>query len=187
MRLGFAMTLILGSTFLGFLQASAAPPAKDPRVERGGYLVRIMGCNDCHTPLKMGPNGPEPDMSRMLSGHPRLLQMPPAPDLGKGPWGWVGATTNTAFAGPWGTSFSANLTPDTETGLGSWTEKNFLEMARTGRHQGKGRPVLPPMPVACLGAATDEDLRAVFAYLQSIPAIENAVPQPIDPPEPAGK
>src|SRR5688500_5338700 len=77
--------------------AAAAPPAG--RAERGAYLVRIMGCNDCHTPLKMGPGGPRPDMSRALTGHPSDLVMPPAPTLPKGPWAWVGAVTNTAFAG----------------------------------------------------------------------------------------
>src|SRR5580765_355411 len=49
-----------------------AAPAMDHAaiVKRGEYLVTVGGCNDCHTPLKMGPQGPEPDMSRMLSGHP---------------------------------------------------------------------------------------------------------------------
>src|SRR5262245_4883544 len=69
----------------------------DPElVERGQYLVKITGCNHCHTPYKMGPNGPEPDMTRMLSGHPHHLVMPPPPK-GSGPWGWAGALTNTAF------------------------------------------------------------------------------------------
>ena len=58
----------------------------------------------------------------------------------------MGAATNTAFAGPWGVSFTANLTPDKETGLGKWTEEMFIATMRTGRHQGKGRPMLPPMP-----------------------------------------
>ena len=42
-------------------------------VQRGEYLVKIMGCNDCHTPWKMGPHGPEPDMTRFLSGHPEEI------------------------------------------------------------------------------------------------------------------
>ena len=56
------------------------------------------------------------------------------------------SATNTAWAGPWGVSFTANLTPDKETGLGDWTEEQFIATMRTGKHQGKGRPVLPPMP-----------------------------------------
>ena len=92
------------------LAAPADRPADSARIERGAYLVRIMGCNHCHTPWKMGPHGPEPDMTRALTGHPGDLQMPPATP-GAGPWLWSGAATNTAFAGPWGVSFSANLTP----------------------------------------------------------------------------
>src|SRR5256885_9220820 len=73
------------------------------KIERGKYIVQIAGCNDCHTPLKMGPRGPEPDMTRMLSGHPSQFVLPPAPEH-KGLWMWTGAATNTAFAGPWGIS-----------------------------------------------------------------------------------
>ena len=152
------------------------------KVERGAYLVNIMACNDCHTPWKMGPQGPEPDMTRMLSGHPQDMVMP-AVARQKGPWEWVGAGTNTAFSGAWGVSFTANLTPDPETGLGKWTDETFIRALRTGRHEGQGRPILPPMPYPMYRNATDEDLRAVFAFLQSIPAIRNRVPQPIDPPE----
>src|SRR6266498_1271721 len=71
------------------------------RVERGKYLVTIMSCNDCHTPYKMGPSGPEPDMSRMLSGHPESMKLPPPPKP-SGPWVVAFTGTNTAFAGPWG-------------------------------------------------------------------------------------
>ena len=175
---------ILIPTLAALTVAGAAEPKKDAsRVERGAYLVTIMGCNDCHTPLKMGANGPEPDMSRMLTGHPETVQLPPAPKLPEGPWVWVGAGTNTAFSGPWGVSFTANLSPDPETGLGKWTEKMFLDTLRTGRHQGVGRPVLPPMPWPVYGKATDEDLKSIFAYLQSLPPVKNRVPQPIDPPQ----
>jgi len=183
----FSFTIAaLALTAVAFtLQPSAAPAAaqnSNTKVERGSYLVKIMGCNDCHTPWKMGPQGPEPDMTLMLSGHPQDLVMPSV-TLEKGPWGWVGAATNTAFSGPWGVSFTANLTPDPENGLGKWTDETFIRALRTGRHEGQGRPILPPMPYLQYRNATDEDLRAVFAFLQSIPAIRNRVPQPIDPPE----
>lgn len=150
-------------------------------LERGKYLVNIMVCNDCHTPFKMGPKGPEPDMSRELSGHPQDLVMPPVPQMGNGPWVWAGAGTNTAFGGPWGTSFTANLTPDPETGLGKWTEETFIQAIRTGRHEGQGRPILPPMPWPQFRNASDEDLKAVFAYLRSIKPIKNRVPLPVEP------
>jgi mono/diheme cytochrome c family protein len=182
-----AAALIFLASGLG--RAVSTPPddqdqaaAKAASVERGAYLVRAMGCNDCHTPWTLGPKGPEPDMSRALSGHPADLVMPPPPKP-SGPWTWSGAVTNTAFAGPWGTSFTANLTPDDETGLGKWTAETFIATLRTGRHEGKGRPLLPPMPWPMIRTLTDEDLRAVFAYLQSLPPIRNRVPAPVDPDE----
>ncbi len=98
-----------------------------------------------------------------------------------GPWAWSGAATNTAFAGPWGVSFTANLTPDLETGLGGWTADTFIAALRTGRHEGKGRPILPPMPYRMIRTLTDEDLSSIFAYLQSLPPIRNRVPAPVDP------
>jgi mono/diheme cytochrome c family protein len=163
---------------------SSKAPAADPAlVERGAYLVRAMGCNDCHTPWKLGPRGPEPDMSRALTGHPADVVMPPPPRLPEGPWTWLGAATNTAFAGPWGVSFAANLTPDPETGLGKWTEEMFVATLRTRRHEGKGRPLLPPMPAPMIAQLSDQDLRAVFSYLQSLAPVKNRVPAPIDPPE----
>jgi mono/diheme cytochrome c family protein len=158
------------------------PPAPSARIARGEYLVTFGGCNDCHTPWKLGPKGPEPDMTRMLSGHPEQLTMPPAPAVSM-PWGWTGAATMTSFAGPWGVSFTANLTPDKETGLGDWTEEMFIATMKTGRHQGKGRALLPPMPWFNVNKLSDEDIRSVFAYLQSIPAVRNKVPAPIDPAE----
>lgn len=175
------------------LHAEAPPlpgtPTAKPltaKAARGKYLVTIAGCNDCHTPLKMGANGPEPDWDRMLSGHPEALLMPPAPVLPEGPWLVTAAGTNTAWSGPWGVSFTANLTPDRETGLGKWSFKNFKDTIRTGRHLGRGRPILPPMPIPMYRHMSDEDLEAVFAYLQAIPAIKNEVPTPIAPPAAAG-
>ena len=162
--------------------AGVTPEVKKARVERGAYLVTMMGCNDCHTPWKMGAQGPEPDMARALTGHPQDMVLPPPPPA-SGPWIWHGAATNTAFAGPWGVSFTANLTPDPETGLGKWTEDMFLATMRTARHQGKGRPILPPMPVKMIGKANDEDLKSIFAYLQSLAPVKNRVPAPLDPPE----
>ncbi|MEK7775261.1 MAG: c-type cytochrome [Candidatus Zixiibacteriota bacterium] len=154
------------------------------QVKRGEYLVTVGGCNDCHTPKKMGPMGPEPDMSRKLMGHPALEIIPPIPTDGFGMGKWMAATNGhlSAWAGPWGVSFAANLTPDNLTGSGAWTEKSFMDALRTGKHLGTGRPILPPMPWPNYGQMTDEDLKAIFAYLRSIPAISNQVPQPIPPP-----
>jgi mono/diheme cytochrome c family protein len=155
------------------------------KVERGRYLVTTSGCHDCHTPLKPGLDGPERDMDRMLSGHPETVTMPPlrAPEL---PWEVVASATATAWQGPWGVSFTANLTPDPETGLGRWTLQTFKDTIRTGRHMGRGRPVLPPMPIPMYKHFNDEDLSAIFAYLQSIPAVKNLVPEPLPPPAALG-
>ncbi len=160
--------------------AKPTKPAKPSKaVARGEYLVRITGCNDCHTPFAMGPQGPAPDMSRMLSGHPETMKLPPPP-AAQGPWIAASSATNTAWAGPWGVSYAINLTPD-ETGMGTWTEKMFIDAMRTGKHMGRGRPILPPMPWGNVAAMTDEDLKSVYAYLKSIPAIKNATPEPTPP------
>lgn len=180
MSLSQSLTRPFLLSLLGLSLVQAGTPGQSV-IQRGAYLVQVGGCNDCHTPLKMGPKGPEPDMARMLSGHPEALKMPPAPQLPEGPWMISMAATATAFAGPWGVSYAANLTPDKETGLGGWTEAQFLQMVRSGRHLGQGRPVLPPMPVQNLRAATEADLKAIFAYLKSVPALSNRVPAAVEP------
>jgi hypothetical protein len=93
------------------------------------------------------------------------------------------AATNTAWAGPWGVSFTANLTPDEETGIGLWSEEEFIATLRTGRHLGRGREILPPMPWPVYGQLSDEDLGAIFAYLTSLPPVHNRVPAPRPPAE----
>ena len=167
-------------TFLLFAAVATPAAADEAKLARGKYLVTVAGCNDCHTPWKMGAGGPEPDMSRMLSGHPADFKLPPPPRP-QGPWIGATAATNTAFSGPWGVSFTANLTPDRETGLGKWTQRNFTETIRTGRHMGRGRPILPPMPIPMYKHFTDADLEAIYTYLQSIPPISNRVPDPLPP------
>jgi Cytochrome c len=155
--------------------------------ERGKYLVTISGCNDCHTSKRMGPNGPELDTTKLLAGHPEGMRMPPPPRSDRdSQWPIVVAPTLTAWSGPWGVSFAANLTPDRNTGLGNWTEEMFIKAIRSGRHMGVSRPILPPMPWQELGAMTDDDLKAVFAYLRTIPPVANHVPDPIPPENAAG-
>jgi hypothetical protein len=152
-------------------------------VERGKYLVTVGGCDDCHSPKVMTAQGPVPDTTRLLSGHRADQTLPEVPAGLIGPNGWGAVTNNefTAWAGPWGTSFAQNLTPDTATGLGSWTVDMFTKAIRTGKHMGEGRDILPPMPWPAFAHMTDDDLRAIFSYLKSLPAIENSVPEPIAP------
>jgi hypothetical protein len=159
--------------------ASAKPPAKADPAKRGEYLVMVGGCNDCHTPMKMTPLGPMPDMERMLSGHPEG-QPDPSGTLGKGDLVTTGPDL-TSFKFPFGINYARNLTPD-KTGLGEWTEAQFIKTLRTGRHQGEGRALLPPMPWFDFGGMTDEDLKAVWAFLRTIKPIKNTVPDPKVPP-----
>lgn len=187
-----ATVLVIGSRDAHAQATRQAGTPNAARIKRGEYLVTLGGCNDCHTPWKMGANGvPEPDMTRMLSGHPEGMPLPPPPKP-VGPWLMAVAATNTAWAGPWGTSYTMNLTPDENTGMGIWTEDMFFKSMRTGKHMGTSRPIMPPMPWFNYGKATDEDLRSIYVYLRSIPPIKNRVPdyeEPKGPPPsaPAGK
>ena len=178
------MLLVAGVIVVGgCLPADEPPPTAEEMVERGRYLVSVGGCNDCHTPKVFSGGGTGLDESRLLSGHPADLEIPEFSFEDVGPGQWLLFNEHlTAAVGPWGVSFSANLTPDEETGIGDWTEGEFIDGMRTGTHRGIGRPLLPPMPWFNLATATEEDLQAIFAFLMSIPAIDNQVPDSIDPP-----
>jgi hypothetical protein len=80
------------------------------------------------------------------------------------------------WTGPWGTSYPANLTPDNETGIGSYTEDDIVTAIRTG-HKKSGAPILPPMPWPIYANFTDEDAYAVAAYIKTIPPVVHAVPK----------
>jgi len=148
------------------------------RVERGRYLVSTMGCDDCHSPKKMGPHGPEIDSSRRLSGYPAGRPLPDVALAAVGNW-VLFAGDLTAAVGPWGVSFSANLTSDA-TGIGNWTEAQFLRCVREGKWKGlDGRSLLPPMPWQNVAKLTDRDIRSIFAYLKTTKPVANNVPQPI--------
>jgi len=161
---------------------SAKTPTKAERVARGNYIVNTSGCNDCHTPWKMGEKGPEPDLTRLLSGHPEKLRMP---KTALPPGAWMGAPWMTEFQGPWGKTYAMNLTPDVNTGIGIWTEDMFIRAIREGRHWGQSRPIMPPMPWTVYRNLTDEDLKSVYAYLRSIPPVHNRVPEFEPVPDPS--
>ena len=181
----------LAAVATGAPEAEQVAPAKPPSVgskaagaastmlARGEYLAMIGGCHDCHTPKKVGPQGPEPDLSRALSGHPEQSKLPPPPKLPPGPWIATLSWDLTAWSGPWGLSYAINLTPDENTGMGIWTEDMFMKALRTGRHMGTSRPILPPMPWQLYAHMTDEDIKAIFAYLKSLPPIKNRVPEAV--------
>lgn len=157
-------------------------PTQDDFIKEGEHLVTIMGCHDCHSPKRMGPQGPEIIPELMLSGYPsdrpvvkidsKLIKEGFAmhyPDL-------------TATAGPWGTSFTGNLTPD-ETGIGTWTEAQFKKALTEGKFKGldEGRPLLPPMPWQNYRTLRDHEIHAIFSYLKSIKPVRNIVPAPVTP------
>jgi cytochrome c553 len=167
--------------------SSAAQPAATTAtsaVERGKYLVSASGCHDCHSPKIYGPGGPQPDPARLLSGHPEdeKITAPFTPSNGS-PWVVATNANFTAWSGPWGISFAANLTPDTNTGLhsGVWTEDLFIKAIRSGKHMGTSRDILPPMPWPGLSMLTDDDLKAIWAYLGTLKPITNHVPEPVPP------
>jgi len=148
-------------------------------IEKGKYLITAGGCHDCHSPKVFGPQGPKIDESKILSGHPAEMQLAEFDPAILEPGKYILFTQDvTAAIGPWGASFAANLTPDNETGIGTWQPEMFINALRTGKHLGAGRPILPPMPWEMVGKLTDEDLQAMFAYLKSIPPVKNRVPDP---------
>lgn len=180
---GLLVVLIMVAGSLTAQQKKGTQASKE-MIEKGKYLVNLGGCNDCHTPKIYGPHGPMFDTTRLLSGHPAGDAVAEVPEGTLAPDKWVAMTNAhfTAWAGPWGVSFARNLTPDKETGLGSWTEEMFIKALRTGKDMGEGRPILPPMPWENLALVNDDDLKAIFAYLQSVKPIHNAIPDPLPPP-----
>ncbi len=150
------------------------------QIARGEYLVNTVGCDDCHSPKKMGPNGPELIAELRLSGFPKTGKLPEI-DTKSVQKGWALMSPDlTAAVGPWGISYAANITPD-ETGLGNWKEENFIRAIREGKAKGLAgsRTLLPPMPWFVYKNMTDEDLKAIFAYLKTIRPVNNAVPNPV--------
>jgi mono/diheme cytochrome c family protein len=151
--LGIA-TLAAALIFTGSLTALGAPDRK--AVERGKYLVTLGGCMDCHTP---GYFFGKPDLARFLGGSEVGFEIP---GLG-------------VFHGP-------NLTPDKETGLGTWSEQDIVAALTTGRRP-DGRELAPIMPWRALASLTPTDAKAIAAYLKSLPPVRNKVPGPFGPGE----
>jgi hypothetical protein len=162
--------------------AATKSPTNADLVKRGAYLVQIMGCNDCHSPKKMGAQGPEIIPELMLSGYPadRPVVKFTDPKIKEGFGQFYPDLT--AAAGPWGISFAANLTPD-ETGIGNWSEDQFKIALTKGKFKGMetGRMLLPPMPFVNYANMEDEDIKAVFAYLKGVKPVKNLVPAPVAP------
>lgn len=178
--------LVFASSILLFIscesQSVKTEMTEQEMIKHGKYLVTVGGCDDCHTPKNFGPNGPELDVAKRLSGHPEGSQLAPVDTSLIGPYVYFSSDL-TAAIGPWGITYSANLTPEMSTGIGSWQPEMFINAMRTGKHLGvkEGRPILPPMPWENLNRLSDEDLKAMFMYLKTLPAIKNKVPDPMPP------
>jgi hypothetical protein len=165
-------------------QAENTPPqaTRQDTIKHGEYLVTISGCHDCHSPKQPSGQSLELIQDRLLSGYPADRSVMKA-DMRALKQGWVLINYDiTQAVGPWGVSFSANLTSD-QTGVGNWTEEQFLRALKQGWFKGlEGtRKLLPPMPWEMLANMKDEDAKAIFAFLQSTKPISNAVPAPIPP------
>lgn len=181
-----AVTIVIAMTGLySCLDSSAKeekpkPMTQEEKVKRGEYLVSSIGCDDCHSPKKLGANGePEIVSELRLSGYPssRPIQKPDSNVIKQG-WMLFGPDLTSAV-GPWGMSFAANLTSDA-TGIGNWTEDQFVYAIRNGKLKGleNSRPILPPMPWFVYRNLTDDDLKSIYAYLKTVPAVSNVVPGP---------
>ncbi|HXL55578.1 MAG TPA: hypothetical protein VN958_04925 [Chitinophagaceae bacterium] len=154
----------------------------ESQLKWGEHLITIGGCNDCHTPKKMGPHGPVNDSSLMLSGHPAKMPPPPVDRKMAESKGIASTQTLTAWVGPWGISYAANLTSDS-TGIGNWKEDQFIKALREGKFKGldNTRLLLPPMPWEDLRLISDDEIKAIFAYLKATRPIHNIVPEAAPP------
>jgi cytochrome c553 len=142
-------------------------------IARGRYLATVGGCGDCHAPKTASG---QPDTTRLLAGSPSNAPTPSKP-VKRGEV--VSSAGSTAFHGPWGISYAANLTPDPETGIAKeYTEASFIQAMRTGKSP-DGGTILPPMPWQNYAKATDDDLKALWAYLLSIKPVKNKVKPPV--------
>ncbi len=183
----FLITVSLIAAMMGYSscldgtgkEGNSKPLTQEEKVKRGEYLVNFIGCDDCHSPKKMGPNGPEIVAETRLSGYPssRPIQKPDSNSVKAG-WVLFGSDL-TSSAGQWGMSFAANLTSDAS-GIGNWSEEQFVYAIRNGKLKGleNSRPILPPMPWFMYRNMTDDDLKSIFAYLKTVPPVINVVPGP---------
>lgn len=158
--------------------------SKEDMIKRGEYLALIIGCDHCHTPKKMTEHGPVPDIDRWYMGFPATDSLATINKDELGPGKWMMFNNDlTAFVGPWGVSFGANITSDA-TGIGNWSFEQFKKAMTEGKYKGmdNSRPIMPPMPWESFKLMKEDDLRAVYEYLQSTKPIENVVPSYIPPP-----
>jgi mono/diheme cytochrome c family protein len=152
------------------LPAGASPHPQDDPVAHGKYIATIAGCTSCHTPLKAEYNQPPQNLTleqiqniafdeRAAHDTDKLLSGGRLFDLG-----------------PAGTVFTLNITPDKETGIGTWTDDQIRIAVKTGIDH-NGKVLFPVMPYHVYNGMADTDLNAVIAYLHSVGPVSNKVPE----------
>ena len=148
---------------LSVVVAACAPSANRPQigsarealVARGQYLATIMDCGGCHTP---GALAGKPDANRALAG------------------------SEIGFATPAGVVYPPNLTPDPDTGLGRWTEAEIVRAIRQGESR-DGRVLVAVMPWPSYSVLRADDMRALIAFLRSVPPVRQTTPRNVKPGE----
>jgi hypothetical protein len=174
-----ATGILVACTDTSASEKESKPLSKAELVERGEYLVNAVGCDDCHSPKRMGPNGPEIIEELRFSGYPSERPFSKV-DTHTVKNGWMLFGTDlTSAVGPWGMSFAGNISSDA-TGIGNWKEEQFFKVIREGKFKGldNSRPLLPPMPWFVYKNFSDDDIRSIFTYLQSTKPVHNVVPAP---------
>lgn len=151
---------------------------KELEIIQGKALTVENGCIYCHSPKIQSENDLLPDPERLFSGHPEENKLPDIPEglIGEGKWFGLYTAEFTAWGGPWGVTYASNLTPDKETGIGAWTEENFISILSLGIHSSLTRTIMPPMPWDEISLLSDSQLKAIYRYLQTVKPVRNDVP-----------
>lgn len=138
----------LAASLLSAVPAASAETPAQAQLERGRYLMNgVVACGNCHTPQT--PAGPAP--GKELAG-------------------------GTPFQDAAFTAYAPNITPDPETGIGRWTDEQIIAAIREGRRP-DGSLIGPPMPVPFYRDMSDSDVKALVAYMRTVPPVKNAVPK----------
>lgn len=165
----FALIFTLFITLATFQVAHAGESQQSDKIEQGKYIATIAGCTSCHTPLK-----PE-------YGNPQTLTLEQIQNIA---FNDLEASDQNKFMGggrafdlgPAGTVFTRNITPDEETGIGAWSDDQLKLAIKTGIDN-EGKLLFPVMPYHVYNSMADSDIEAVVAYLRSVNAVSNAVPE----------
>ena len=173
LSVAFIFSLLLIMIFA--TSVAASPNEQDDQLQHGKYIASIAGCMDCHTPLKAEYQDPTQYSLEQLQTI--SFNAVAALDESK-----LLAGGRPFDLGPAGVLFTRNLTPDNETGLGAWTDDQIKVAIKTGISD-EGRILFPVMPYHVYSGMADADLDAVIAYLRSVNAVSNQIPESTIPTE----